>query len=139
MIQKMPMSSGGVSVAQTDLWTNESPTTAINNATDITLSDSISNYDYLKFDFATYTNSSAKESSLIISVDDFKKGTISAYNPLITLVSVVSAGNGSINRAILYKNDTTITIDKGYYSGATGNEGAYSIPLKIIGLKGLTL
>lgn len=129
----------GMNVAQTDLWTNASPTTAISAQTDITLSDSLSNYDYIKVDYATYTNSSAKECSLVISVDDFQKGTLSANSPLLSLCSLNAQVDGSYSRALIYKNETTITIDKAYQDGSASNNGNFSIPLKIIGLKGLTL
>ena len=63
---------GGNTPASTEtvLWTNNSPTSTFANQT-VTLSDNISDYDYLCFEYRSTTGSSAKTSKVFVKTTDF--------------------------------------------------------------------
>lgn len=116
----------------TTLWTNSSPTSAFSEQT-ITLSDSLANYDYIKF-VSKFSTSSDDMGSEIVDYNTFK--TLSPYPyhfyPVLGANPTTSYSTG---RFIIYDSDTQITIGSNSRLNSTGVENSYNIPFKIIGLK----
>lgn len=128
-------SGGGGQMTETTLWTNSSTASDFTSQT-VTLTDAISNYDYIKFTIKAHKTSSDKSISIIISVSDLAKTSESSY-PRLTpgIVGKNTSSSASAVRGINYVSDTQIKIGNNSYLGQSGNANAYVIPLKISGLK----
>lgn len=123
---------GGGALSETVLWTNPSPTSNFATQT-VTLSQSIENFDYIKFVHRISTSAS-NSGETIYSVSTFKTSSNSvAIQPVI---AARTGGNGYPVRRIRYVSDTTVSFlsTNNAGSGASYND-AYCIPLSIIGIK----
>lgn len=125
---------GGMS--ETVLWTNSSPTS--NFATqNVTLSESIDNYKYIKFQIRpSRTNGQGNEIGCIISVEDFKK---TPYPPTTQYNTHLAFGARNTNveytRAVWYVSDTQVHIEAAWQTGTTTSSPQVLIPLEIIGMR----
>ena len=124
--------SGGSSPVETTLWENSSPTSSMTAQT-ITLSDDITNYDYLKVEYRQTTSVDTR-STLVFTVNDFIiNGVYTEVSPKFTLGLRGSSANQA--RPICYATNTTIYLQNCYAIGATNSASVSCIPLKISGVK----
>lgn len=122
---------GGGSATETVLWTNGSPTAQF-APQDVTLSDDIDNYDFLKIEFIS-TASTGVNGSVLVPVSDFKLMTNTASTTGFGF-GLSSGVDTFISRKTTYVSDTKIHIGNATsYTGNTNN--ARAIPLQIIGIK----
>ena len=126
---------GGGKYTETSLWTNSAPTSNF-AAQDITLSDSMANYKYLKFRFKVST-SNTTESSCEILVSDLNKSLGGANTPWMLIGTTDSAPSNVYTRKIQKKSDSVINIDAGLARNVVSTNNAYVIPLEILGLNEL--
>lgn len=105
------------------LWTNLSPSTLLPSDTNITLSESDSNYDILGVFFKTANDGTDVEYSQTLVGNNFNIGAI-GYE------------GAGLRRRIVRNSDTSYTIKA--YNGETLSDsgtGKYIIPIYIIGFK----
>ena len=122
----------GTEYTETSLWTNQSPSSSFASQ-NVSLSDSVSNYKYIKIRYNYSSSYSTIEVSGIISVDDLKKTT--AGNRRVTLgLGQATAGNSYYVRYVNYVSDTSINITN-VNAGSSGSTDI--IPLEILGLNEL--
>ena len=126
------ISSG--SHSESILWQNADPT-AVFAPQNVTLSDSISNYSYIKITYRariTETN----EFSVYMSVNDFKNTS----NDLFWLTGSVSWGsqwpNSPSDRQCKYVDDTTINFLQNYGGPSNQVYNGYVVPYIIYGITG---
>ena len=124
-----------IKYTETSLWTNSAPTSAF-AAQDVTLSDDIDNYKYIKFKYRNHTANDT-ENRIILSVEDLKKSVASYGNNRVRAVmdSVVSAD--AYGRIIIYVDNTTINFTTAYHATSSATSNTPSIPLEIVGLNEL--
>ena len=122
---------GGGELTETTIWTNSSPTSTFPDTT-ITLSDSISNYKFLKIKFRKATTAS-DETSVMFDCDDFTEQIINT-NKSVTCIAFVGT-SVTYARRIGYVDDTHIHIDKNIQINGQATTTNYNIPVEIIGLK----
>lgn len=120
---------GAGAPTETTLWTNSAPSTAFLTTT-VTLSDDITNYDYIKV-VGNSSTSDTKKTYAMISVDDFLL-TASTVQPII-IQGDVSTTRGA--RSVQYATNTTVLIDDAYAVGGSGKNNGAAIPVQIIGIK----
>lgn len=121
----------------TTLWTNPNPTASAGFAAqNVTLSDDVSNYDYIEFEF--FQNVSKRDDIVIVafSPEQLKNKYIGSnwYGSSATIF----AGNYYYTRYIRYDSETSMYISSGLKakSGSSGSTFATSIiPNKIYGIK----
>lgn len=117
---------------ETSLWTNSSPTSNFNAQT-VNLSDSLSNYDYIKVK-VRFNTSTATENEVMCSVSQFKTMNIADGGFWLsnTLVSTYS-----YTRMYRYVSDTEIYINTAFKYGTSSGTTAPSfvIPIEIKGCK----
>lgn len=127
---------GGGSATETVLWTN--PDSTVNFAAqNVTLSDSISNYDYIKIKYRG-TPLVDYYSSAIIEVSELKKLLDSTTRGEFTVfvgVAPYYTNTYSMARGVKYVDDTTLYFRTAQSLGANGTSNVYAIPTEIIGLK----
>ena len=124
---------GGGKQTETVLWTNSSPTSNFADQ-NVTLSDSMSNYDYLKFTYKKATNNAASTSA-VFSVSDVKNF---ADESLYGQIGGESATDWYMSRMIWYVSDTSVKISTAWgLNRANSANNAYIIPLSIIGIKNM--
>ena len=125
---------GGGKYTETSLWTNSSPTSDFATQ-NVTLSDSIDNYKYIKIVWKAY-KSATTTSSVIVLVNDFKSFNYVANYTVGSLASNNSS-NQPYARRYVYVSDTVIGFHDALriYAAATSNDMA--IPLEILGLNEL--
>ncbi len=123
--------SGGGKMTETTLWTNSSPTSTMADTT-ATLSDNLSNYDYLKVTYRIST-SNATTNEVIVPVSDFKAMKYgNTYNFMGVSAYVSSL---AYCRPIEYTSETTIKIYQARKLYNSGYGNTIAIPTKISGLK----
>ena len=130
---------GGGRYNETSLWTNPSPTSDFAGQ-EVTLSDSIENYKYIKINFAYATsyNTGKCNTSVVFSVDDFKNMTYSTNDRHnIGALSVQNQSNTAYNRILFYVSNTAVRFGTCYQQGTNTASNANSIPLEILGLNEL--
>ena len=106
------------------LWSNPNPNAAFGSQT-VNLNDNINNYDYIKVT-CRYDVNSSTQTSMLMSVNDFKNSVNSAGKLVLPLASIVGSSYGL--RFVYYANGTQVAFD------ARGS-GDYQIPLAIYGMK----
>lgn len=117
---------------ETVLWTNSAPTSAFASQ-NVTLSDGMSNYKYLKLKWKNI-NSGDQIGELIVPVDNFKSQSVSPnYNNFSGMFTTAS----SYARGWVYLSDTQITFGNCYTLAGTTQNSNYCIPLEITGLNKL--
>lgn len=122
------------------LWTNSNPTDSSGFANqDVTLSDSLTDYDYVKIRCAYAYNDTGSTFESVYSVSEFVKTSAPATFGFTGCSSVTHRSNGYFyDRRVIYKNATSITFGScmGYKAGtAAATSNIFNIPLQIIGCK----
>lgn len=116
---------------ETVLWENSSPSSA-QSAVTLNLSDSIANYDYIKFVVRRYISDEDTTETLYTPANLRKSTGSGAW--YACLMSYVSS-SGTFCRRIKYTNDTTLeTLLCGAVGVATTSTNT-SIVIKVIGIK----
>ena len=133
----LPMMMGGGTMKETVLWTNPN-TTADFAAQDITLSESIQNYDYIKVYIAFAKDALTSVWSELMPVNDFLNTVDVSGRGRGTLgINEISASYYSRYRHLYYKTDTTARFSNAntvQNSSATQTNNCL-IPLRIVGCK----
>lgn len=130
---------GGGRYKETSLWTNSAPTSGFAGQ-EVTLSDSIDNYKYIKINYAYAAsyNTGKCNTSIIVSVDDFKKMTYNTSDRHnIGSLSVQNQANVAYNRILFYVSNTTVRFGTCYQQGTNTASNTNNIPLEILGLNEL--
>lgn len=118
---------------ETVLWTNSSPTVNFAGQT-ITLSDNLSNYDYIGVKIAYSTGYQTDEycNTAIMSISDFVKSSGSGRRPSMGLITAYNSGYA---RSCQYVSDTSVTIGNCYQMATSTGTNQQTIPLQVIGIK----
>ena len=127
----VPMTAGGGgSMTETTLWTNSSPSASFAAQT-ITLSDNISNYDYIRIKYR-YNNTTPTDSYAMTDVTSLQSMTGTGT---MTLALGLQHTNGiNYARNCLYVSDTELKFTLAWY-GNNSTSALVSIPGEIIGVK----
>lgn len=131
---------GGGKYTETSLWTNPSPTSDFAGGQNVTLSDSISNYKYIKINFAYAAsyNTGKCNTSIVISTDDFKDMTYNTNDRRNGVsLSCQNTSNTAYSRMAIYISDTTVRFGTCYQVPTNTTANANCIPLEILGLNEL--
>lgn len=124
---------GGLAkVTEKVLWTNPSPSSNF-AAQNVTLSDSLDNYKYIKLVYRYATNYDLSMED-ILSVDEFKKYQVNSTASGAGTMGMISASNGAYVRPYYYVNSTTVQFVSAYQVGTTTSNTGWLIPLQIIGV-----
>lgn len=115
---------------ETTLWTNNAPTSNF-AASDITLSDDVDNYDYIKFTCRYSTSNSATLSELC-TLADFKSTLNTTSNNMRFAVASIASSLFAA-RCLSYISDTSARISAAFT--ASGTDNSRIIPLSIVGCK----
>ena len=127
----VPMTAGGGgTMTETTLWTNASPTTAFNEQ-DITISDDMNNYDYLKITVNYNNTSSTTLMDFYVKVADFK--TMTGAGHFSFPAGLIHTNSVFYFRPFTYTSDTKVHAGLTRYGSSTS--GAALIPVEIKGLK----
>lgn len=126
---------GGGMLEETVLWTNPSPTSDFAAQT-VTLSDSISNYDYIKFEYLMHKNYSNK-SSVVYKSEDVLNWMASSQGTNYTAFGALGGrATNDQKRSLLYNRVVTeIYISSSTGFGNTTQSNQTLVPTAIIGLK----
>lgn len=120
----------GKNFDETVLWTNANPTSSY-VATDITLSDDVDNYDYIKF-VCRYSTSSNVTLSELCTLADFKSTLNTASNNMRFAVASIATSSFAA-RCLSYISDTSARISAAFT--ASGTDNSRIIPLSVVGCK----
>lgn len=123
--------SGGEVLVDTLLWTNPSPSSGSSGAT-ITLSSSISDFDYIKLVYY-YSKSDFRSYSVMVPVSEFK--TQSGNNTTRSLYCGLQLSNGAFQRLFNYISDTSIEFTNAMRLNGNASNDSAAIPYKIYGVK----
>ena len=123
---------GGAQQTETVLWTNSSPSSNFSSQ-DVTLSDNISNYDYIGI-VTAFNTSGGNRSKTLMSVSDFKNSPFPQTGNQVTLNMGSATSSITMYRVAYYSSDTTIRIGTAVSSAGNTNN-AYVIPTQIVGIK----
>ena len=123
--------AGAAQAQKTEIWSNANPTAASFAGATVTVSESISDFDYIEVTYLAKNGTSA-EGSAMISVTDFTAITPAANGPAFGIIAMNSAGTNLLARTIAYASATTVEISDA--KGAASDNGL-CIPLKIYGIK----
>lgn len=136
----MPMVrvSNGGTLSETVLWTNPNGYSADFTGSTVALSQSMSNFKYLKFYYtaakAGTGQSTWPEVSVIYEVDVFKTFTTAVQVASGALANRWTGSNGYKFRHIYYASDTSVAF-MNCMDNAGGTSNANCIPTKICGCK----
>lgn len=124
---------GGTPVLEaTTLWTNSAPTTAYGDNV-VTLSDDITNYDYIGINYRPVgTSSSNPIMHLIYPVSDWITMSQSSWNGALMFASLQA---GYYGRIAWYSSATQVHITQSFKMNGTGTQNASNVPAEIVGLK----
>lgn len=122
---------GGMS--ETVLWTNPSPNSSF-SAKDVSLSESLRNFKYIKICTKSSTGTS-NTYEMLVEPDFLVFSTTTAYHPNIIIGTINNTTGYTYVRRITYVNDLKINIGTANTILATSNDNTYTIPTKIVGLK----
>ena len=131
---------GGAKQEETVLWTNSNPTDSSGFANqDVTLSDSLTDYDYVKIRYAYAYNDTGSTFESVYSVSEFVKTSAPVTFGFSGCTNVTHRSNSYFyDRRIIYKTATSITFGScmGYKaSTAAAVSNIFNIPLSIVGIK----
>lgn len=122
---KSPGTGNRGTARNTLLWENASPTSNFAAQT-VTLSDAVTNYDFLVIVVA-FSTSTQDHSANLIPVSDIYGGAEYALR-----INAASS-NRTGGRGVTVSTATTATFGAGAYNGSTAN--GYAIPVAIYGVK----
>lgn len=122
---------GGGGMTRTTLWTNNSPNSNFASQ-DMTLSDDITNYDYIGIKYCLSTTISQETENLITPSELQNSQHVNSY-PLLTIGARISSYDYA--RYITYSSNTSLSISSAYRLNTAGGFSAYVIPLYVYGYK----
>lgn len=127
---------GGGKQTETVLWTNSSPTSNF-SAQNVTISDSVDNYDYIAITYRA-SGSVADMATVVTSVSDLKKsvGNNSTNHTAVEMGAEFSSGT-IISRMVSYVSSTSIGFSLGYQLNAAVSNAGWAIPTQIVGIKNM--
>lgn len=125
---------GGGGMTETVLWTNSSPTSSFAEQT-VTLSQDMSNFDYLKIDFSLST-SDTRQSSVIIEPSILQKNKNNVHPQIgVALYQRASSSATRYVRIVFYYSDTGIRFGQVFpVNIASTAVNTNLIPTKITGI-----
>lgn len=125
--------TGGGALNETVLWTNPSPTSTF-AAQEITFSDDVNNYKYIKVYFRLSTSNSAI-SSVMYDIETFLNlKTLSTLERFYgCMCSYV--GSGNVARRLGYSSSGKFQFYNAANIGAASQSNTACIPTKVVGLK----
>lgn len=121
---------GSKPATEVTLWTNNNPTADFAGS-NITLSESMLNFDLLEITFNFTKNSSEGVSTA------YEPTNIKTYTPgqaLLPIGGLLDNGSTKV-RLMKYVSDTSINIDMCYTVGSSGYNNSQIIPVSIKGIK----
>lgn len=122
---------GGGGMTETTLWTNSSPTSTF-AAQSVTLSQSLSNFDYIRFEYRFSTSNSASY-SVIIKASDVTNSLTTSGN--FTIALMVRSSSYYRSRRVTYNSLTSLEVSLAWDSNHAGSSNSEAIPTKIVGMK----
>ena len=123
----------GKGYTETVLWQNPSPTSEFVSG-NVTLSDSLSNYKYIKIKARAATTNETIWSTIYL-VDDFKTFAQNSTVSGCGHIAIMNANNARRSRGLVYVDDTTVNFKVAYEDGNSTLLNTTVIPLQIIGIK----
>ena len=123
--------AGGGGMSETVLWTNSNPSSAFASQS-ISLSDDISNYEYIKIEYKRNATD-ANTVSMMMSVADFLTPQGTSNVKILGIHSVYA--NGNFCRMLTYSSGTSLSFGVAYQCNAAYNQNSASVPIKVIGVK----
>ena len=126
---------GGGRYTETSLWTNPSPTSEYSGG-NVTLSDSLSNYKYIKIKTRLATTN-ANTWSTIYLVNDFKTFAQNSIASGYGHIGSMNSSNARRSRGLVYVDDTTVNFKVAYEDGNSTLVNTTIIPTEILGLNEL--
>jgi hypothetical protein len=126
---------GGGKYTETSLWTNPSPTSEFSGG-NVTLSDSLSNYKYIKIKTRVSTTIATTWSTIYL-VDDFKTFAQNSTPSGCGHIASMNTSNTRRSRGVVYVNDTTVNYKVVYEDGTPTQNNTNTIPVEILGLNEL--
>lgn len=120
----------GGGMSEKVLWTNSAPTSDMDTQ-NITLSDSMLKYNYIKCVFRLSTTD-ATESSYIIGVDEFQKTALN--NQLWPCANKVTNSNAR-TRFAQWISDISFLVTRAWSGGTSYSDTNEAIPIAFYGLK----
>lgn len=127
---------GGSELSRVKLWENANPTSnfpSSGSTATATLSQGMSNFEYLEFVYAYNVSTTSTEYSMIVPVSDVQKTAIAASKVQITMC-VSNATPSYFARRIGYTSNTQITIGGALQVGGSTISNGYAMPLRINGV-----
>ena len=115
---------GGGKYTETSLWTNSAPTSSFAQQ-EVTLSDNIDNYDFIKVNFRNSTSDSTEIGTLISASDVAKSSVYLAFEVIVSSAAYV--------RRIQKTSSNSVSITGCYRLNGTLNTAC--IPTSIAGCK----
>lgn len=119
---------------ETILWQNSSPTSAF-EAQNLTLSESIDDFDYLSITYAGTISESAPKIKIMFTPTDLRKSVASSPNPRIIISGHYGSNNYRLDRTLILNSVTSIAVSAASRVGASGTYNQAAIPLSVIGIK----
>lgn len=118
--------------AETTLWTNSSPTSNFAEQS-VSLSQSFTNFDYIKIDYRVSTSTSTS-GAILVSKEMLQQAT---GNNVVKPSLCCNSGGTGYARSVNYSSNTSLTIAKAYKFSSTsaGTSTSVAIPTSIVGLK----
>ena len=122
--------TGGFS--ETALWTNSAPTSNFAEQS-VTLSQSFTNFDYIKINFRVSTSTSTS-GAILVSKEMLQQAT---GNNVVKPSLCCNSGGTGYARSVNCSSNTSLTIAKAYKFSSTsaGTSTSVAIPTSIVGLK----
>lgn len=128
---------GGGGMTETTLWTNPSTSSSL-AAGDVTLSQSIANFDLLKFEF-NYSTSDTTNIITYVDVPTYRANSKSASGTAgkgINPSCLIYTGSAYYNRPLYYTSDTKTYIGA---CGRVGSSGTYNTDCILKYIKGIKI
>lgn len=118
----------------TTLWTNSSPTSSFATQT-ITLSDEISDYDFIKIVWAISTSETSQYQGVYFIPADTFANYLQAKNRSVGNLGMSNTSDYAYTRNVFYASDTSIKFGNCYRVGTTTQANTICIPISVIGCR----
>ena len=128
---------GGGKQTETVLWQNSAPTSNLPSSgytQEVTLSDDMTNYDYIKVTFrASTTNSTSM--SVLVSSSDIAAVVNGSNTVSVPAMATSLTSNWGSSRKFTFSAVNKINFYTSFKYNENGNSGAYLVPTSVIGIK----
>ena len=126
---------GGGQPTETTLWTNPSPSSSFAGQT-VTLSDDMTNYDYLKFTYKAVSTLDTLGEDIIPTAKFVSYGSsMTTAGPKFAIGKTGTSSDDRYIRFLTYSSNTTIDFKTPQKAGAAQTSNNACIPVQIIGIK----